>query len=86
MLIFCTRKKCNDKPKDIKFTGRKINLNLIDNFKDIDDVKNQYWNDIIEMNDPNMIWSTIEDRLNTIADKYFPIKNLKKKRMIVIND
>ena len=77
MLIFCTRKKCNDKSKDITFTGRKINLNLIDNFKN--DVGNHNWADIIEMNDSNLIWSTIEERLNTIADRYFPIKTLKKK-------
>ena len=78
MLIFCTRKCKNDSQKETKITGRKINLNLMDDFKN--DVKNFNWNEILRENDSNKLWSDIEENLNVIADKYFPIKTWNKKK------
>ena len=82
LLVWITRKKEKEDNTKNKFKGRIINIEQIDMFKNV--VKNENWNDLSNLNDPNVIWEKIENRLNKCADVYFPVK-IKKGENLRIN-
>ena len=76
--VFITKKKQNINPGNMSFTGRSYKNYNVEQFQET--LNNENWNELFNIDDPNIAWDFLINKVMKILDLMCPLRNFNIKK------